>query len=57
MRVTSSSPLGSAATTAVADAAGRLHLDVDLGPPVPTTAVIGVPTIPPVAAPVTIAPA
>jgi S-formylglutathione hydrolase FrmB len=57
MRITSSSPLGSATATAVADAAGRLHLDVDLGPPVPTTAVIGVPTIPPVASTVTIAPA
>lgn len=57
MRITSSTSLGRSTTTAVTDAAGRLHVDVDLGPSVPTTAVMGLPTLPPVTATVTIAPA
>ena len=56
MQITVSSPTGSATTTATADGAGRLHLTVEL-PDLPTAAVIGVPTLPPGTATVTISPA
>jgi len=57
MNVTSSGVLGASRTTAIADAEGRLHLTIDLGPDVPSGAVIGVPTMPPGVSSVTIAPA
>jgi len=53
--VTSSGPLGATTSTLVADASGRLLLTVSLGPSLPTVAVVGVPTLPPGSATVTIA--
>ena len=55
LAVTSSGPDGTSTMTAVTDAAGRLHLTVELGPDLPPTAVMGVPTPPPGTAAVTIA--
>ena len=52
--VTASGPLGATTSTLVADASGQLHLTVALGPALPTVAVVGVPTLPPGSATVTI---
>jgi hypothetical protein len=57
LHVTTSGPLGASTSTATADASGRLQLSVSLGPALPTVAVVGVPTVPPGAATVTISPA
>jgi len=53
--VTTSGPAGTTTSTAIADASGRLQLTVSLGRALPTVAVVGVPTLPPVTATVRIA--